>query len=231
MLGEDKPQKKSLIERWGATATALAAIFGLIFLLFPQLKPKESNPALPATQIQRGAGRSTTPTTELSPVSIAPIATPTTASEPNISSIDQSLDSLYTEIKTVYNDMDRAIEREGIDAYFARMADDYEPLPNDDRTNDIRITKAHMRQYLQGQTEKAKMLGFSLSIPKVERAIESVIPSSDGEVVVKSTLRMTQRVTKDGFDEDKTVMQEFIEIWEKRNGRWLILHSKKTDDL
>lgn len=226
MLGEDKSQKKSLIERWGATATALAAIFGLIFLLFPQLKPKEPNPEPLATQTQRGAGRSTTPTTEPSPVSVAPFATPTITSEPNISPTSQSLDSLYTEIKAIYNEMDRAIEREGLDAYFARMADDYE-LPN----NDIRITKAHMRQYVQGQIEKAKMVGFSISIPKVERAIESVIPSSDGKVGVKSTLRMTLRATKDGFDEDKTVTQEAIEIWEKRNGRWLILHAKKTDDL
>ncbi len=230
MLGEDKSQKKSLIERWGATATALAAIFGLIFLLFPQLKPKEPNPELAATQTQRGVSRSTTPTTEPSPISVAPFATPMIASEPNISPTSQSLDSLYKEIKVIYNEMDRAIEREGLDAYFARMADDYE-FPNNDTRNDIRITKTHMRQYVQGQTEKMKMVGVSVSIPKVERAIESIIPSSDGKVGVKSTLRMTLRVTKDSFDEDKTVTQEAIEIWEKQNGRWLILHAKKTGDL
>jgi hypothetical protein len=41
-------EKKSLIERWGAMAVAITSIFGLVFLLFPHLRPRDTTSTPPA---------------------------------------------------------------------------------------------------------------------------------------------------------------------------------------
>ena len=227
MAENSTTQKRSLLERWKETAVAITAILGLVFLVFPALKPKEpekKEAEKPVTQLAPSGGIQPPPVTTVSSGSSAgaePAPENSTTPAPPSSSIED-------EIKAVYNDMDRAMERKGFDAYVARMANDVEFYENGS-ADGVHMTKAQMRQWIEGAMKEFEMSGGAIKIQKVERAIHQILPQSDGSVIVQSTTQVTVRSNMNGLDKDETNRTACIDAWAKQSGRWLIIATKQSN--